>query len=60
MTRTTMSKIASTTGVVCIVLAVIVLVSVDGLRRWYSGLFFAITGTVMLVNGARWRRGVDT
>lgn len=51
-----MIKLVLVTGVLCIVLAVIVFVLADGLRRWYSGVFFAIMGTVMLVNALRWRR----
>ena len=49
-----MSKMALVTGVLCVVLAVIILVFADGLRRWYSGIFFAIIGTVMLINARRW------
>ena len=52
---TTMSKVGLVSGIVCIVLAVIVFVFADGLRRWYSGIFFAFMGTVMLVNAQRWR-----
>jgi len=54
-----MSKVALITGILCIVLAVIVFVFADGLRRWYSGIFFTIIGTVMLVNAPRWRRATD-
>ena len=56
MRKNTMSKVALVSGILCIVLAAIVFVFADGLRRWYSGGFFAITGTVMLVNALRWRR----
>jgi len=44
-------------GILCIVVAMIVFVFADGLRRWYSGIFFAMIGTVMLVNFLRWRCG---
>jgi membrane protein implicated in regulation of membrane protease activity len=51
-----MSKVALVTGILCIMVAVIVFVFADGLRRWYSGIFFALIGTVMLVSAVRWRR----
>ena len=54
-----MSEVAFVSGILCIVLSVVVLVFADGLRRWYSGIFFAITGAVMLVNAFRWRRVAD-
>jgi len=44
-------------GILFIVLAVIIFVFADGLRRWYSGIFFAMIGTVILVNTLRKRRG---
>ena len=54
-----MSKVGLISGIVCIVMAVIVFVFADGLRRWYSGIFFTIMGTVMLVNTLRCRRVAD-
>jgi hypothetical protein len=54
-----MSKVALFSGIVLIALAVIVFVFADGLRRWYSGIFFAIMGTAVLVNALRWRRTPD-
>lgn len=45
-----MKKLAVVLGVLFLLLAVIVLVFADGLRRWYSGLFFALIGTVTLLN----------
>jgi drug/metabolite transporter (DMT)-like permease len=39
--------------------AVIVFVFAHGLRRWYSGIFFALIGAVMLVNAVRWRQIAD-
>ncbi len=54
-----MSKVALVSGTLCIVLAVIVFVFADGLRRWYSGIFFAIMGTVIMVNALRWRSVAD-
>ena len=56
MTGNTMSKMALVVGILCLVLAVIVLVFAHGLRRWYSGIFFAFMATVMVVNAMRWRR----
>ena len=54
-----MNKVTLFSGILCIVLALIVFVFADGLRRWYSGVFFAIIGVVMLLNALRWRRNAD-
>ncbi len=54
-----MSKVGLVTGLLFVLLAVIVFVFADGLRRWYSGTFFAIIGAVMLVNALRSRRVAD-
>jgi len=51
-----MSKMALVLGILCLVVMVIVFVFADGPRRWYSGIFFAIMGAVMLLNAVRWRR----
>ena len=59
MKKNKMSKAALVSGIVCIVLAVMVFVFADGLRRWYSGIFFALIGTVMLVSALHWRRAAD-
>jgi len=56
MNKKTMSKVALITAIVCIVMAVVVFIFADGLRRWYSGIFFAVMGLAMLVNTLRWRR----
>jgi hypothetical protein len=50
-----MSKTAIVLGILCLVLAAVILVFADGLRRWYSGGFFALMGVVMLVNARRWQ-----
>ena len=54
-----MSKVTLVVGILCIVLAVIVFVFADGLRRWYSGIFFTVIGTVMLLNALRRRCDAD-
>jgi membrane protein implicated in regulation of membrane protease activity len=54
-----MRKVALVSGILCIVVAVIVFVFAHGLRRWYSGIFFALIGAVMLVNAVRWRQIAD-
>ena len=59
MNKKTMSKVALITAILCIVMAVVVIVFADGLRRWYSGIFFAVMGAVMLVNMLRWRHVAD-
>ena len=59
MNKKTMSKFSLITAILCIVMTVVVFVFADGLRRWYSGIFFAVMGLVMLVNTLRWRRVAD-
>ncbi|PLX22414.1 MAG: hypothetical protein C0600_16640 [Ignavibacteria bacterium] len=59
MRNKTRNKAFIILGILCVVLAVIVFIFADGLRRWYSGIFFAIIGTVML-NAWRSRRGADS
>jgi len=54
-----MSKVALIAAVFCIVMAVAVFVFAEGLRRWYSGLLFAVMALVMLVNTLRWQRFAD-
>ena len=56
LTENTMNKMSLVAGILFIVLALVVFVFADGPRRWYSGLFFAVLGVVML---ARWRRAPD-
>ena len=59
MTKATLSKVTLVSAVVCIALAVTIIVYADGLRRWYSGGFFAIMGAAMLVSAMRWRHETD-
>ena len=54
-----MNKLALVFGVLFLVLAVIVFVFAGGLRRYYSGGFFAVIGTVTLVNALGGRRSSD-
>jgi hypothetical protein len=54
-----MSKSALVVGILGVVMAVIVFVFADGLRRWYSGIFFAVLGIVMLINARRWGHAAD-
>ncbi len=56
MTESTMRKVALVFGFFFIVLALVILIFADGLRRWYSGIFFALIGTVTLLNTLRRRR----
>jgi hypothetical protein len=51
-----MRKLVPVLGIVFVVLALVVLVFAEGGRRWYSGLFFALIGTLMLIDAARRRR----
>jgi len=59
MTKNTMSKVALVTGILCVVLTVVMFLFADGLRRWYTGIFFMIISTVMFVNALRWRRNAN-
>ena len=45
-----MRKLGVVLGVIFLLLAVIVFAFASGLRRWYSGIFFAIIGTATLLN----------
>ena len=54
-----MHKVTLGIGILCIVLALIIFVFADGYRRWYSGLFFATIGTVLLVNAFRRRHNKE-
>ena len=54
--KITMNKVTLVIGLLCFVAAVTVFVFADGLRRWYSGIFFAIIGTATLLNTLHWRR----
>ena len=47
-----MNRFQLVMGLICLVLAVVILIFADGLRRWYSGGFFLLLGVVMLL-GAR-------
>lgn len=56
MTEGAMSKVGMVTGILLLVLALVIFVFGEGLRRWYSGMFFALIGTVTLMNTLRWCR----
>jgi len=45
-----MRNAAVVLGILFLLLSLIVFVFADGLRRWYSGIFFAVIGTVTLLN----------
>ena len=57
MTASTGRKIALVAGIIFIVLSLAVFVFADGLRRYYSGIFFLMIG---IVNLAIIRRKVKT
>jgi hypothetical protein len=54
-----MRRMTLVPGMFFVVLAVIVLLFADGLRRWYSGMFFAIIGTVTLLNALPRKEGAE-
>jgi len=45
-----MRNAAVALGALSLVLSLIVFLFSDGLRRWYSGIFFAVIGTVTLLD----------
>jgi hypothetical protein len=59
MTESTKRKVGLVLGVLFLVLAVIIFVFADGLRRWYSGIFFAIIGALTLLNALHRKEGVE-
>lgn len=54
-----MNKVSLIIGLLCLVVAVMVFVFADGLRRYYSGIFFVIIGAVSLTNAWRWKRKAE-
>jgi len=59
MKKNTISKMSLISSILCFALTVIIFVFADGPRRWYSGIFFAMIGLVMLINNRRWLHGDD-
>lgn len=51
--RNEMQKMAIVSGVICILLAALIFIFADGLRRYYSGGFFLLIGIVMLLQAFR-------
>jgi hypothetical protein len=51
-----MDRLVLVAGILSLALSAVIFILADGLRRWYSGGFFALIGIVMLVNHFRWRR----
>jgi len=54
-----MSKVALVSGILCIVLAVVIFIFAEGLRRWYSVIFFTLIGVVIMIGSVRHRRAAD-
>lgn len=50
-----MKKMPLIIGMILLLLAIMVFVFADGLRRWYSGAFFAIIGIVSILNSLNWK-----
>jgi hypothetical protein len=51
-----MKRVSLVVGSLCLIVAIVVFVFADGLRRWYSGLFFLLIGVISFANYLRWRR----
>ncbi len=45
-----MKRFAVPAAILCFGLAVAVFVFAEGMRRWYSGIFFLVLGAVLLMN----------
>ncbi len=54
-----MNRMARVLGILCFVVAAVVLLLGDGPRRWYSGIFFVVIGVVMMTSAKRWRSATD-
>jgi membrane protein implicated in regulation of membrane protease activity len=50
-----MPKLTLASGVLFLVLAILVLAFASGLRRWYSGIFFAVLAIVLFRHAWRSR-----
>ena len=48
-----MKKMPLTLGIACLALAAVIFVFAGGVRRVYSGIFFAVIGVVSVVNAMR-------
>jgi membrane protein implicated in regulation of membrane protease activity len=59
MEKKTKRNLTLVLGILFIVLAVIVFALAEGLRKWYSGIFFMILGVVMLLSFRRYLHEVD-
>jgi len=59
MTKKTKIKLGFTGAVLFLGLSLVIFLFADGLRRWYSGIFFFILGGTMLSNAIYWRRHTD-
>ena len=55
MKRKTTRFFILATAIASLLFAAVILVWGEGLRRWYSGGFFALIGIIMLINARRWR-----
>jgi hypothetical protein len=55
-----MKRTALLAGILSMLMAVVIFVFAEGLRRWYSGIFFALIGALLLSNAWRWRRATGS
>ena len=46
-------------AIVFIILSVVIFILAEGLRKWYSGLFFLIMGIVALANAIYQNRNIE-
>jgi hypothetical protein len=55
MNRKTIRLIIFATAIMSLLFSGIIFTFAVGMRRWYSGSFFALIGILMLINAWRWR-----
>jgi uncharacterized membrane protein len=54
-----MNRFALIGGILSLIIAVIVFIFADGLRRYYSGIFFLFIGVYLLLQSRRWKHPTD-
>lgn len=56
MNRKNSRLLVFATAILSLIFAIIIFIFAEGMRRWYSGSFFALIAVVMLINALRWSK----